>query len=57
MTKYIKGCKRPKGIRCRAEELVYTRENGILLQDPEQVRRKWKEFDENLYEAKLRPKG
>ena len=30
--------------------------DGVLLQDPEQVKRRWKEYVEDLYHAKHRPK-
>ena len=30
--------------------------DGVLLQDQEQVKRRWKEYVEDLYQAKIRPK-
>src|SRR6218665_1320293 len=31
--------------------------DGVLLQDPEQVKKRWKEYVEDLYQAKIRPMG
>ena len=31
--------------------------DDVLLQDPEKVKRRWKEYVEDLYQAKNRPKG
>jgi len=31
--------------------------DGVLLHDPEQVKRRWKEYVEDLYQAKNNPKG